>query len=161
MFDLQVLAFQADITRVITFQIAREVSTRTYPQIGVPDAHHPISHHQLDPVKMAKLAKISGYHVSLFGYFLDKLKATQDGEGTLLDNSLLLLGSGLGNPDVHDHTNLPVLVAGGGSGTHRGGRHIVCNPLTPMTNVLLTMLDKSGVNVEKFADSTGKIEELL
>ena len=120
MFDLQVLAFQADITRVITFQIAREVSTRTYPQIGVPDAHHPISHHQLDPVKMAKLAKISGYHVSLFGYFLDKLKATQDGEGTLLDNSLLLLGSGLGNPDVHDHTNLPVLVAGGGSGTHRG-----------------------------------------
>jgi hypothetical protein len=161
MFDLQVLAFQADITRVITFQIAREVSTRTYPQIGVPDAHHPTSHHQLDPVKIAKLAKISAYHVSLFGYFLEKLKATSDGDGSLLDNSLLLLGSGLGNPDVHDHTNLPILVAGGGSGTHRGGRHIVCHPLTPMTNVLLTMLDKAGVNVEKFADSTGRIEQLL
>jgi hypothetical protein len=161
MFDLQVLAYQADITRVITFQVAREVSTRTYPQIGVPDAHHPISHHQLDPVKIEKLAKISGYHVSLFGYFLDKLKSTPDGDGSLLDHSLLLLGSGLGNPDVHDHTNLPILVAGGGSGTHKGGRHIVCPPLTPMTNLLLTMLDKAGVNVEKFADSTGKIQELL
>jgi hypothetical protein len=161
MFDLQVLAYQADITRVITFQVAREVSTRTYPQIGVPDAHHPISHHQLDPVKIEKLAKISGYHVSLFGYFLDKLKSTPDGDGSLLDHSLLLLGSGLGNPDVHDHTNLPILVAGGGSGTHKGGRHIVCQPSTPMTNLLLTMLDKAGVNVEKFADSTGKIQELL
>ena len=160
MFDLQVLAFQADITRVITFQMAREVSTRTYPQIGVPDAHHPTSHHQLDPVKIAKLAKISAYHVSLFGYFLEKLKATAEGNGSLLDNSLLLLGSGLGNPDVHDHTNLPILVAGGGSGTHKGGRHLVCQPLTPMTNLLLTMLDKSGVNIEKFADSTGKIEDL-
>jgi hypothetical protein len=161
MFDLQVLAYQADITRVITFQVAREVSTRTYPQIGVPDAHHPISHHQLDPVKIEKLAKISGYHVSLFGYFLDKLKSTPDGDGSLLDHLLLLLGSGLGNPDVHDHTNLPILVAGGGSGTHQGGRHIVCQPFTPMTNLLLTMLDKAGVNVEKFADSTGKIQELL
>jgi hypothetical protein len=160
MFDLQVLAFQADITRVITFQMAREVSTRTYPQIGVADAHHPTSHHQLDPVKIAKLAKISAYHVSLFGYFLEKLKSTAEGNGSLLDNSLLLLGSGLGNPDVHDHTNLPILVAGGGSGTHKGGRHLVCQPLTPMTNLLLTMLDKSGVNIEKFADSTGKIEEL-
>ena len=161
MFDLQVLAYQADITRVITFQVAREVSTRTYPQIGVPDAHHPISHHQLDPVKIDKLAKISAYHVSLFGYFLDRLTSTPDGDGSLLDNSLLLLGSGLGNPDVHDHTNLPILVAGGGSGTHKGGRHIVCRPLTPMTNLLLTMLDRAGVNVETFADSTGKIEELL
>jgi hypothetical protein len=161
MFDLQVLAYQADITRVITFQIAREVSTRTYPQIGVPDAHHPTSHHQLDPVKIEKLAKISAYHVSLFGYFLERLKATPDGEGSLLDNSLLLLGSGLGNPDVHDHTNLPILVAGGGSGTHKGGRHIACKPMTPMTNVLLTMLDKAGINIERFADSTGRVEELL
>ena len=128
MFDLQVLAFQADITRVITFQMSREVSTRTYPQIGVPDGHHPISHHQLDPVKIAKLTKISSYHVSLFGYFLERLKATADGSGTLLDNSLLLLGSGLGNPDIHDHTNLPIVVAGGGSGTHKGGRHLVCQP---------------------------------
>jgi hypothetical protein len=98
--------------------------------------------------------------VSLFGYFLEKLKATPEGNGSLLDNSLLLLGSGLGNPDVHDHTNVPIVVAGGGSGTHKGGRHLVCPPLTPMTNLLVTMLDKSGVNVEKFADSTGRIAEL-
>jgi len=160
MFELQVLAFQADITRVITFQVSREVSTRTYPQIGVLEGHHPISHHQLDPVKIAQLTKISGYHVSLFAYYLERLKATQDGSGTLLDNSLILLGSGLGNPDVHDHTNLPIVVAGGGSGTHTGGRHIMCAKGTPMTNLLVTMLDKSGVNVERFADSTGTIEEL-
>ena len=109
MFDLQVLALQADITRVITFQLAREVSTRTYPQIGVPEAHHPISHHANDPAKLAKLAKINAYHVSLFAYFLDRLKATPDGNGTLLDHSLYLLGSGMGNPDVHDHRHLPIL----------------------------------------------------
>jgi hypothetical protein len=160
MFDLQVLAFQADITRVITFQVLREVSTRTYPQIGVMDGHHPTSHHQLDPVKIAKLTKISEYHVSLFGYFLERLKATPEGNGSLLDNSLLLLGSGLGNPDIHDHINLPIVVAGGGSGTHKGGRHLVCRKGTPMTNLLVTMLDKSGVNVERFADSTGEIGEL-
>jgi hypothetical protein len=160
MFELQVLAFQADITRVITFQLSREVSTRTYPQIGVLEGHHPISHHQLDPVKIAQLTKISAYHVSLFAYYLERLKATQDGNGTLLDNSLILLGSGLGNPDVHDHTNLPIVVAGGGSGTHTGGRHIMSPKGTPMTNLLVTMLDKSGVNVDRFADSTGTIEEL-
>ena len=160
MFDLQVLAFQADITRVITFQVLREVSTRTYPQIGVSDGHHPTSHHQRDPVKIAKLTKISEYHVSLFSYYLQRLKATVDGNGSLLDHSLLLLGSGLGNPDIHDHANLPIVVAGGGSGTHKGGRHLVCPKGTPLTNLLVTMLDKSGVNVDRFADSTGKIEEL-
>ncbi len=160
MFELQVLAFQADITRVITFQVSREVSTRTYPQIGVPDGHHPTSHHQLDPVKIAKLTKISAYHVSLFSYYLERLKATSDGNGSLLDNSLILLGSGLGNPDIHDHINLPIVVAGGGSGTHKGGRPLVCPVGTPMTNLLVTMLDKSGVNVQKFADSTGEITEL-
>ena len=160
MFDLQVLAFQADITRVITFQVLREVSTRTYPQIGVPDGHHPTSHHQLDPVKIAKLTKISEYHVSLFSYYLERLKATADGNGSLLDNSLLLLGSGLGNPDIHDHVNLPIVVAGGGSGTHKGGRHLVCAKGTPLTNLLVTMLDKSGVNIDRFADSTGEITEL-
>lgn len=160
MFDLQVLALQADITRVITFQLAREVSTRTYPQIGVPEAHHPISHHGNNPEKMAKLAKINTYHVSLFAYFLDKLQATRDGEGTLLDNSLYLLGSGMGNPDVHDHRQLPVLVAGGGAGTLKGGRHINYSEPTPMANLLLTMLDKAGIGMERFADSTGKVEEL-
>ena len=160
MFDLQVLALQADITRVITFQLAREVSTRTYPQIGVPEAHHPISHHQNNPEKIAKLAKINAYHVSLFAYFLDRLKATPDGEGTLLDNSLYLLGSGMGNPDVHDHRQLPILVAGGGSGSMRGGRHINYKEPTPMANLLLTMLDKTGIGMDRFADSTGKVEEL-
>jgi uncharacterized protein DUF1552 len=160
MFDLQVLALQADITRVITFQMAREVSTRTYPQIGVPEAHHPTTHHRNDAEKVAKVAKINAYHVSLFSYFVDKLAATPDGEGTLLDHSLYLLGSGMGNGDVHDHTRLPILVAGGGAGTLKGGRHINYAEPTPMANLLVTILDKSGVSIDRFADSTGKLEEL-
>ena len=161
MFDLQVLALQADITRVISFQLAREVSTRTYPQIGVPDAHHPTSHHQNDPEKIAKLAKINAYHVGLFAYFLEKMKSTPDGDGTLLDHSLYLLGSGMGNPDVHDHSKLPILVAGGGAGTMKGARHINYAQPTPMSNLLLTMLDKAGVKLDKFADSTGELDELM
>jgi len=161
MFDLQVLALQADITRVITFQLAREVSTRTYPQIGVADAHHPMSHHANDPEKLAKLAKINAYHVSLFAYFLDKLKSTPDGDGSLLDHSMYLYGSGMGNPNVHDHSKLPILVAGGASGQLKGGRHIVLPESTPMTNLLLTMMDKAGVTLDKFADSTGKIQALI
>ena len=161
MFDLQVLALQADITRVITFQLVREVSTRTYPQIGVAEPHHATSHHQNSPEKLAKLAKINAYHVSLFAYFLGKLQATPDGDGTLLDHSMYLLGSGLGNPDVHDHTNLPVLVAGGGAGQLTGARHIKYAEPTPLTNLLVTLLDKADVHVDRFADSTGKVEELL
>ena len=113
MFDLQVLAFQGDITRVITFQLARETSGRTYPEIGVPDAHHPLTHHGNDPQKIARMAKINQFHVSLFAEFLAKLKATPEGDGSLLDHSLYLYGSGMGNPNVHDHVNLPILVAGG------------------------------------------------
>ena len=124
MFDLQMLAMQGDVTRVITFQLARETSTRTYPEIGVPDPHHPISHHANDPAKMEKLAKINQYHVSLFAYFLNKLKSTQEGDGNLLDHSLLLYGSGMGNPDVHDHIDLPIVVAGGAASGVQGGRHI-------------------------------------
>jgi hypothetical protein len=161
MFDLQVLALQADITRVISFQLAREVSTRTYPQIGVPEAHHPTSHHQNDPEKIAKLAKINAYHASLFSYFLAKLKATPDGDGSLLDHTLYLYGSGMGNPDVHDHTKLPILVAGGASGKMKGGRHISYEKPMPMSNLLLTMLDKAGIEMTSFADSNGKIDELL
>jgi hypothetical protein len=161
LFDLQALALQADLTRVITFQLAREVSTRSYPQIGIADAHHPLSHHGNDPEKLVKLGKINAYHVSLFAYFLDRLKAIPDGDGSLLDHSLYLLGSGLGNSDRHDHTNLPVLVAGGGAGTLKGGRHIEYPEPKPLTNLLLTMLDKAGVDVERFADSTGKLPELL
>jgi hypothetical protein len=160
MFDLQVLALQADITRVITFQLAREVSTRTYPQIGVPEAHHPTSHHQNDPEKIAKLAKINAYHASLFGYLLEKLKATRDGDGSLLDHTMYLYGSGMGNPDVHDHTKLPIVIAGGAAGKMKGGRHINYAQPTPMSNLLLTMLDKVGVEMESFADSSGKVTEL-
>jgi hypothetical protein len=159
MFDLQVLAFQADLTRVITFQMAREASTRTYPNIGVPEPHHPISHHTNDAEKLLKLAKINAYHVALFSYFLDRLKATREGDGSLLDNSVVVLGSGMGNPDIHDHANLPIVVAGGAAG--RGGRHIKYPEQTPLANLHLTLLDKVGVGLESFVDSTGKIPELL
>jgi hypothetical protein len=158
MFDLQVLALQADITRVITFQLSRETSTRTYPQIGVPDPHHPTSHHDLLPEKLAKLAKINAYHVSLFAGYLDKLRSTPDGQGSLLDHGLYLLGSGMGDPNVHNHTNLPIVVAGGGSGTLQGGRHIKYAEPTPMANLLLTLVEKSGLQLAGFADSTGRVE---
>jgi hypothetical protein len=161
MFDLQALALQADVTRVITFQLARETSTRTYPEIGVPDAHHPTSHHSNSPEKLAKLAKINAFHVSLFAYFLEKLKSTPDGEGTLLDHSMFLYGSGMGNPDVHDHANLPIMVAGGGAGKLKGGRHIRYAELTPLANLHLTLLEKAGVHMDSFADSKGKVDELL
>jgi len=135
MFDLQVLALQGDVTRVITFQLARETSNRTYPEIGVPDPHHPLSHHGNDPAKIARMAKINQFHVSLFAEFLAKLKATPEGNGTLLDHSLYLYGSGMGNPNVHDHTNLPILVAGGAAGGMKGGRHIKYDQATPLANL--------------------------
>ncbi|WP_414662341.1 DUF1552 domain-containing protein [Horticoccus sp. 23ND18S-11] len=161
MFDLQVLAMQGDITRVTTFQLARETSNRTYPEIGVPDPHHPLSHHGNDPDKIARMAKINAFHVSLFAYFLERLKATPEGNGTLLDHSLLLYGSGIGNPNVHDHTNLPILVAGGAAGGMKGGRHIRYNEPVPLANLHLTLLDKVGVKIDSFADSNGKITELF
>jgi hypothetical protein len=161
MFDLQVLAFQGDVTRVITFQLARETSTRTYPEIGVPDPHHPLTHHNNDPEKMAKVAKINAFHVSLFSYFLQKLKATKEGDGTLLDHSLYLYGSGMGNPNVHDHVNLPILVAGGAAGRMKGGRHIRYIEPAPLANLHLTLLEKAGVHLDHFADSTGKVKQLL
>ena len=161
MFDLQALAMQADITRVITFQLAREASTRTYPEVGVPEAHHPTSHHGNDPEKLAKLAKINAYHVSLFAYYLEKLKSTPDGDGSLLDHSMILLGSGMGNPDVHNHVNLPIVVAGGGAGQLKGGRHIKYEEPTPLANLHLTLLDKVGIHLDSFADSKGRIDEVL
>ena len=157
MFDLQVLALQGDVTRVVTFQLARETSTRTYPEIGVSDPHHPLTHNGGDAEKMSRVAKINAFHVSLFAYFLQKLKATPDGDGTLLDHSMYLYGSGMGNPDVHDHVNLPILVAGGGM---KGGRHIKYAQPTPLANLHLTLLDKAGVRLDTFADSKGKIQEL-
>jgi hypothetical protein len=161
MFDLQVLAMQGDITRVSTFQLARETSTRTYPEIGVTDPHHPLSHHGNDPGKIARMAKINAYHVSLFAYYLDRLKNTPEGNGSLLDNSLLLYGSGMGNPNLHDHSNLPIVVAGGAAGGMKGGRHIRYDEPTPMANLHLTLLDKAGVRMDSFADSTGKVDGLF
>ncbi len=161
MFDLQVLALQGDVTRVITFQLARETSNRTYPEIGVPDPHHPLSHHGNDPEKIARMAKINQFHVSLFAEFLGKLKATSEGNGTLLDHSLYLYGSGIGNPNVHDHTNLPILVAGGAAGGMKGGRHIKYDKPTPLANLHLTLLDKVGVRLDSFADSKGKVDGLF
>lgn len=160
MFDLQVLAMQADVTRVMTFQLARETSTRTYPEIGVSDPHHPLTHNGGDAEKLAKVAKINAFHVSLFAYYLERLKATPDGDGSLLDHAVVLYGSGMGNADVHDHVNLPILVAGGGAGRLRGGRHIRYSEPAPLANLHLTLLEKVGVRLDAFADSTGKIDEL-
>jgi hypothetical protein len=160
MFDLQLLALQGNITRVITFQLARETSNRTYPEIGVPDAHHPLTHHGNDPEKIARMAKINHFHVSLFAEFLEKLQATPEGNGTLLDNVLYLYGSGMGNPNVHDHTNLPIIVAGGAAGNIQGGRHIQFAEPKPLANLHLTLLDKVGVRLDAFADSDGKLDEL-
>jgi hypothetical protein len=161
MFDLQVLALQADVTRVITFQLARETSNRTYPEIGVADPHHPLTHHGNDPEKIARMAKINAFHVSLFAYLVEKLKATPEGDGSLLDHTLYLYGSGMGNPNVHDHVNLPILVAGGGATGVKGGRHIKYPEPTPLANLHLTLLERVGVRMDAFADSKGKVDELL
>jgi len=161
MFDLQVLALQGDLTRVITFQLARETSNRTYPEIGVTDPHHPLTHHGNDPDKIARMAKINQFHVSLFSEFIAKLKATKEGNGTLLDHSLFLYGSGMGNPNVHDHRNLPIIVAGGRSVGMKGGRHLKLENPTPLANLHLTLLDKVGVHLDSFADSKGKVDELF
>ena len=161
MFDLQILAFQADITRIVTFQLTREQNNRTYPEIGVPDAHHPISHHGNDPEKLAKMAKINTFHVSLFSDFLQRMKATPDGDGSLLDHSVYVYGSGMGNPSLHDHDNLPILVAGGAGTGLKGDRHIRYEKGTPLANLHLTLLDRVGVHLDSFMDSTGKIEDLF
>ncbi len=161
MFDLQVLAMQGDVTRVITFQLARETSNRTYPEIGVSDPHHPLSHHGNDPAKIERMSKINAFHVSLFAEYLVKLKATKEGNGTLLDHSLILYGSGIGNPNLHDHTNLPILVAGGAAGGMKGGRHLKYAKPTPLANLHLTLLDKVGVHLDSFADSNGKVDGLF
>ena len=161
MFDLQVLALQADITRVITFQLAREGSTRSYPEIGVSEPHHPLTHHGNDRQMVDKMAKINEYHVSLAAYLIERLKATPDGEGTLLDHCMYLYGSGMGDPNKHDHINLPIWVAGGGAGRLAGGRHVRYEHGTPLANLHLTLLEKAGVRMESFADSKGRVDELL
>lgn len=161
MFDLQTLALQGDVTRVITFQLARETSNRSYTEIGVSEPHHPLTHHGNDPEKIAKVARINRFHVSLFGEFLEKLDAIREGDGSLLDHSLYLYGSGMGNPNVHDHVNLPIIVAGGAAGKMQGGRHIRYSEPTPLANLHLTLLDKVGVRLDSFADSDGKLDALF
>lgn len=160
LYDLQLLAFQSDLTRVTTFLYGREQTGRPYPQIGVPEAHHPVTHHKGDPVAMAKCVKIQQHHILLFTEYLDKLRKTQDGDGSLLDHSILLFGSGISNSDRHTHGPLPTFVVGGGGGTLKGGRHLIYPEHTPLTNLQLTLLNKLGVPAEKLGDSTGQFSEL-
>jgi hypothetical protein len=160
MFDLMAIAFQADITRVSAYMMAREVSYRTFPNLGIPEGFHPASHHSNQPARIENLAKINQYHVSLIAHLLGRLKAVNDGDGTLLDHSLILYGSGMSNSNVHDHSPLPIFVAGGAGGRMKGGRHIVKPKDTPMANLLLSILDKAGVPKQSVGDSTGPIAEL-
>jgi hypothetical protein len=160
MFDLQVLAYQVDLTRVITFMTAREISNRSYPAIGVREAHHALSHHGGDPEKIAKKTKIDTYHVRMFADFLERLRSTPDGDGTLLDHSLIIYGSGLSNGNIHAHDDLPILVAGAGSGQIKGGRHIRNPRGTPLSNLHVTVLQKLGIPTERVGDSTGPIRYL-
>ncbi len=155
LFDLQWLAYQADVTRVTTFMLGRELGGRSYPELGVPVNHHGLSHHGDEPDNLAKLAKVNAYHVQLFAYFLEKLRSTPDGDGSLLDHVVLLYGAGIGNPNAHAHTDLPLALVGGTR--QKRGRHLQY-PETPLTNLLLAMLDKVGVRVDQFGDSTGRLE---
>ena len=160
MFDLQVTAFQADITRVVTFMMSREVSPRTYPDLGIPDPHHGLSHHQNRPEQMAKLATLNQHHIEQLAYFMAKLADTPDGDGTLLDQVMIQYGCGISDGNQHSHVDLPILVAGGGGDTIEGGRHLRVADETPLTNLQLTMLAKLGVPVERLGDSTGVVQHL-
>ena len=161
MFDLTALAYQVDMTRVFTFMLGRELNGRAYPEIGIPDSHHGLSHHRYDLEKLAQLAKINTYHVSLFTHFLDELANTPDGDGSLLDHSLLMYGASLSDSNKHSHFDLPLLLVGGGAGQLKGGRHLQYPRDTPMTNLLVSQLDKAGVRLDDgLGDSTGRLVEL-
>ncbi|HTA71473.1 MAG TPA: DUF1552 domain-containing protein [Bryobacteraceae bacterium] len=157
MFDLEVLAYQCDLTRVITMMLGHEHSGMTYPQIGVPDAHHPISHHQQEPEKLEKVAKINAYHVKMFSYFLGKLQATPDGDGTLLDHITMIYGAGIADSNSHSPINIPIVLAGGGAGSLKGGRHIRFKGM-PLANLHLTLLDHFAVRWDRLGDSTGRVD---
>jgi len=157
MIDLQVLAMQADLTRVGTLMLAREVSARSYPEIGVPDGHHPLSHHGNDPEKLAKLTKINTLHMEQIAYYFKRMSETKEGGASLLDSTMLLAGASLADPNRHEHRNLPTLVAGG---LFKGNRHIAAEKGTPMTNLMLTMMDTLDVHVEKLGDSSGRFSVL-
>ena len=157
MFDLQLLAFRTDLTRVITFMMGKEQSARPYPQIGVPDAHHPLSHHNNQPELVEKMSRINRYHVELFSNYLEKLRATPDGDGNLLDHMTILYGGGISNSTRHSGVNLPVLVMGGGAGRLRGGQHLTYSDRPSMANLLVTLMDKFDVPVERIGGSTGAL----
>jgi hypothetical protein len=157
MLDLQILAFRTDLTRVITFMLSKEQSARPYPQIGVPEAHHPLSHHNDDPEKVEKLSRINRYHTELFAKYLAKLRETPDGDGSLLDHMTILFGCGISNSTNHSGVNLPVLLLGGGAGRLKGGRHIRYTDRPWMANLLVTLMDKFDVHVEKIGRSTGHL----
>ena len=160
MFDLQVLAYQTDLTRVITFMVAHETSNRAYPEIEVSDAHHPLSHHGGDEEKIAKLTKVNTYHVEMFAYYLERLKATEDGDGSLLDHTMIIYGSGMSNGNAHYHHKLPIVLAGGGAGQLKGGCHLSYDDDPPIANLYLSLLGKLGVHPETIGDSTGRLTEL-
>ena len=162
MFDLQLLAYQADLTRVITFMVGHETSQRAYPEIGVPDAHHPLSHHGGNEGKIEKLIRVNQYHAQMFAYYLDRMQNTIDGDGSLLDHSTILYGSGMSDGNGHNHHNLPTLLVGGGNGTIKGGLHIrYARKLEmPITNLFLDVFDTLGVPLDKFGDSTGNLNVL-
>jgi hypothetical protein len=158
MMDLQVMAFQTDMTRVVTLMLGRAGSNRSYPSIGVSDGHHSITHHQNDPVKIDNIAKIDAHLVKTFAYLLDKLKSTPDGDGNLLDHSMIVYGSSLSDANAHTHHDLPIVLAGGGGGQIKGGRHLRYPKDTPMNNLLVSMLDKAGMPIANLGDSTGKLD---
>jgi hypothetical protein len=160
MMDLLALAYQADLTRVSTFMIGREVSSRAYPDIGIPDSHHPLSHHENDLQKLDKLGQINLHHMKQFAHLVEKLKNTPEGDGTLLDRSLLVYGAGISDSNTHFHDNLPIAVVGGAGGGLKGGRHVQYPKDTPLTNLWLTVLDKMGVPADSIGDSTGKMQQL-
>ncbi len=160
MFDVLALAFQTDSTRIATFVYANEGSTKSYKFIGVPEGHHDLSHHGKDPDKQAKIKKINVYHIEQFAYFLDKLRSIREGEGTVLDHSMIVYGSGISDGDRHNHDDLPILVAGKGSGTLKGGRHLVYPRNTPLNNLYLSMLDRVGAPTPALGDSTGPLPRL-
>ena len=160
MFDLQVLAYQTDMTRVVSFLMTPELTAQTYPEIGVPDPHHALSHHENKPESLAKLVKVGTHHTGLFAYYLDRLRETPDGDGSLLDQVMVLYGSGMSNSNLHNIQNLPILLAGGGAGRLRGGRHIRFAEGTPLTNLYLSLLGKLDVPAERVGDSTGRLTEL-
>jgi len=160
MFDLMTLAYQSDRTRIITFMMSREFNSRTYPELGIHDGHHAISHHQNAPERLAQLVKINSFHMEVFTYFLGKLRFTTDGDGSLLDHMMLIYGGGMSDGNSHWPLDLPILLLGSGAGTLKPGRHVMYPAGTPLANLHLSLLDRLGVHIDKLGDSNGRCEQL-